>query len=196
MTLNTLLEITSVLCGILYLVLMVRERIACWIFGIIGSLITVYLYIEVTLYLEAILNVYYVLAGIYGWYFWHKHKNVTDNVPVQDWKLNPQLLLCCLCLAAGLGLGQLMQVYSDSQRPYIDALITSFSFLATYMEARKVLSTWYYWFILNGASVFLQLDRGLYFFSILSVVYTLMCITGYLRWKRSMLAPENHNSRP
>lgn len=187
MAVNTLLELISVVCGILYLLLMVREHIACWIFGILGSLITIYLYTQVTLYLEAGLNVYYVLAGFYGWYFWHKQQDSEQQVPVLDWKLRPQIIWGILCLLIGLGLGKLMEQYSNSERPYIDALITTFSFLATYMEARKVLSTWYYWFVLNACSIFLQIDRGLYYLSMLSVVYTIMSITGYLRWKRSML---------
>src|SRR5690606_42006899 len=54
--------------------------------------------------------------------------------------------------------------------------LTIFSFIATYLEARKILSTWYYWFLLNGISVWLQFDRELYFYSLLSVFYTFMCI--------------------
>lgn len=191
MDVNSLLEIVSVVFGTLYLILMVRENIWCWIFGILASAITVYLYVHVTLYLEAGLNVYYILAGFYGWLYWSRHKNkgnneITGKTPVLTWKPQNHVITIVLCGVLSFILGHIMYSYTDSERPYIDATITVFSFIATYMEAKKVLSTWYYWFCLNAASVFLQIDRGLYFFAALSVFYTIMCVYGYIRWRKSL----------
>jgi nicotinamide mononucleotide transporter len=190
MEINTVLEIVSVIFGIIYLVLMVRENIWCWLFGILASAITVYLYVEVTLYLEAGLNFYYILAGVYGWIYWNTHRKKVGQensfVPILTWKPNYHVLAVLICGAIGLLLGYVMDTYSDSERPYIDALITTFSFLATYLEAKKVLSTWYYWAILNAGSIFLNADRGLYFFAALSIFYTIMSIQGFKRWNASL----------
>lgn len=193
MSLNTLLEIISVVFGILYLLLMIRENIWCWIFGILTSAITVYLYVHVTLYLEAGLNIYYILAGFYGWNYWYRHQNKEalngkKNVPIRTWKPNQHIIAIVVSGILSIVLGIIMHRYTDSERPYIDATITLFSFVATYMEAKKVLSTWYYWFILNGASIFLQIDRGLYFFAILSVFYTVMSIYGFKQWKKTLIS--------
>lgn len=193
MHLNTILEIISVIFGILYLILMIRENIWCWIFGILASAITVYLYVHVTLYLEAGLNIYYILAGFYGWIYWYQHQNkeaITGktNVPIRTWRPNSHIIAIITSGILSVILGIIMHKYTDSERPYIDATITVFSFVATYMEARKVLSTWYYWFLLNAASIFLQIDRGLYFFAILSVIYTVMCVYGFKRWKKTLVS--------
>jgi len=188
MNLNTLLEIISVIFGILYLLLMIRENIWCWIFGILASAITVYLYVHVTLYLEAGLNIYYILAGFYGWIYWYQNKKTIDgknHVPIHTWRSNNHIAAIILSGILSIILGIIMHRYTNSERPYIDATITTFSFVATYMEAKKVLSTWHYWFLLNGASVFLQIDRGLYFFSVLSVFYTIMSIYGFKQWKKT-----------
>jgi len=190
MNINTILEIVSVIFGIIYLVLMVRENIWCWLFGILASAITVYLYVEVTLYLEAGLNFYYILAGFYGWIYWSTHRKKMDKgngfVPILTWKSKSHIIAVLSCATVGLFLGYLMDTYSDSERPYIDALLTTFSFLATYLEAKKVLSTWYYWAVLNTCSIFLNADRGLYFFAALSLFYTVMSIQGYRRWNKSL----------
>lgn len=190
MDLNTILEIVSVIFGIIYLILMVQENIWCWLFGILASAITVYLYIEVTLYLEAGLNFYYILAGFYGWIYWKTHrKTIGDEnsfVPIRTWKPNYHVIAILICGSVGCILGYIMDTYTDSERPYIDALLTTFSFLATYLEAKKVLSTWYYWAVLNTFSIFLNADRGLYFFAALSIFYTLMSIKGYKRWNNSL----------
>lgn len=186
MTLYTILEIISIVCGIFYLILLIRENIWCWIFGIAASTITIILYVEVTLYLEAGLNFFYILAGIYGWIYWHRNRGVNNNTPVIDWPISYHLINIIIGIMLSFALGYIMHQYTDSQRPYIDASITVFSLSATYLEARKVLSTWYYWFILNAFSVGLMIDRELYFFAILSVFYTVMCIVGYLKWRETL----------
>lgn len=190
MNINTFLEIISVIFGIIYLVLMVRENIWCWLFGILASAITVYLYVEVTLYLEAGLNFYYILAGFYGWIYWssHRKKIGAENsfVPILTWKSAYHIIAVLTCATIGVLLGYLMDTNTDSERPYVDALLTTFSFLATYLEAKKVLSTWYYWAVLNTCSIFLNADRELYFFAALSVFYTIMTIQGYKRWNESL----------
>ncbi|RFM28165.1 nicotinamide riboside transporter PnuC [Deminuibacter soli] len=180
-----LVELISVICGLLYLVFIIKENNWCWPFGIIGSLITVYLYFHHKLYLEAGLNGYYVLAGVYGWVFWTSHRNRENKTPVRNWQTSWHVLSITGGLLLSLYLGHIMHRYTDSPRPYVDAAMTVFSFIATYMEARKVLTGWYYWFILNGTSVWLQLDRGLYMYAALSVFTTLMCIKGYMEWKKS-----------
>ena len=56
-----LLEIVAVIFGVLYTVLMAQNKISCWIFGIIGSLLSVYIFVEYAkLYAEAVLYVFYV----------------------------------------------------------------------------------------------------------------------------------------
>lgn len=182
------LEIAGVVCGILYLVLIIRENIWCWVFGIACSLITVFVFLETKLYLEAGLNVYYVLAGIYGWYYWHKHKlKNTESPPVVEWKIFPHIINIAFCFVITIGVGRLMHLYTDSPRPYIDSAMTVFGISATVLEARKVLSAWIYWFVLNGFSIWLQYDRQIYFYATLSVFYTIMCIKGYREWRKSYL---------
>lgn len=189
-----LLEIAAVICGILYLLLIIRENIWCWLFGILSSAITVFLFIEYKLYLEAGLNFYYVIAGIYGWIYWAGHQTPSHRTPVTEWLPRYHIFAIAAGALLTVLLGRFMNEYTDSPRPFVDAGLTIFSFIATYLEARKVLSTWYYWFMLNGVSVWLQFDRGLYFYSALSVFYTFMCIKGYLEWRKSHLsgtAPED-----
>lgn len=182
-----IIELISVVCGLLYLVFIIRQNNWCWPFGILGSLITVYLYFYHKLYLEAGLNGYYVLAGVYGWIFWTRRKNKgKDNkATVRNWPPAAHAAAVAGCLLLTLVLGRIMHQHTDSPRPYIDAGMTVFSFVATYMEARKVLSGWYYWFVINGMAVWLQYDRGLYLYAALSVFTTIMCIKGYLEWRKS-----------
>src|SRR5690606_15853478 len=128
------------------------------------------------------------LAGFYGWIYWHRHSNINKKTPVIKWKNLYHTVNIIGCTMISVALGYLMHRYTNSERPYIDAGLTVFSFTATYMEARKVLSSWYYWFFINASAVGLQAERGLYFFAILSIFYTGMCIVGFREWKKTFLS--------
>lgn len=178
------LEIVGLIAGLCYLFLIIWENILCWLFGIIGSLVTVFLYFHAKLYLESILNIYYVLAGVYGWYYW-KEQSKKEALSVSEWENNKHIILIAISIVVSIGTGFLMKKYTDSPRPFIDATMAIFSLSATVLEARKILSAWIYWFFINGVSIWLQVDRGLNLYSILSIFYTIMSIMGYLQWKKS-----------
>ena len=63
---DQILEITAVLFSLTYLVLLIKEKIACWFFGIAASIISIYIFYKTGLYSEAILYSFYVIIGFYG----------------------------------------------------------------------------------------------------------------------------------
>jgi nicotinamide mononucleotide transporter len=176
------LEIVGTLCSILYLWLLIKENIWCWIFGILASIISIVLLTHVTLYAEAILAVYYVIIGVYGWWKWQQKD--LYKVQIIQWSWKPQLWTVLIGGICGLGLSRILIAYTDATNPLADAMITAFSFLASYKEARKVLSGWWYWIVLNGISIFLYFDRGLQYYAYLSIAYTVMSGWGYINWYR------------
>jgi len=184
------IEIIAVIFGLLYVILVIRQNIWCWICGILSSGLYIWSCIHAKIYLEAGLNFYYVFMGFYGWYHWvHARKTnaggASVELAVSKWKAANHALNLLICIILSLTLGRISHLATDSPRPYFDAVITVFSFSATFMEARKVLSAWTYWFFINGASVVLMLDRGMPGYAILSGVTTLLCIKGYYDWKKS-----------
>ena len=66
-------ELLAVISGIVYVILAARSNSWCWPFGIISSALWVYAaYVLFDLYVDALLQVFYVLVGIVGWYQWKK----------------------------------------------------------------------------------------------------------------------------
>ena len=187
---SRLIEIITVVLALLYVILIIRQNIWCWICGIVSSSLYIWSMIEAKIYLEAGLNFYYVLIGIYGWYLWTRkdassQKTSKKELPVSEWSISRHALNIGICIILSLILGKLSLHITDSPRPYFDAFITVFSFGATFMEARKILSTWFYWFIINGLSILLMIDRDLPWYALLSGITTLLCIKGYIDWKKS-----------
>jgi nicotinamide mononucleotide transporter len=178
---NLVVEVLATLCGLAFIVLLIRDRVACWPFGIAGSLLSIYLFVDGKLYSEAVLYLYYVGMGIWGWLRWHQ-RSAEDNNPVVHYGLQANLVIVMVASLAALALGSFFAGYSDAQRPYIDAFTTTFSFAATYLEVKKVLETWVYWIVLNSVSIWLYMDRSLDIYAGLICVYAVLSFWGLWRW--------------
>ena len=81
---------------------------------------------------------------------------------------------------------QLMTRYSDAALPYLDSFTTWGAVVTTFMVARKVLENWLYWFVIDVVSIFMFLQRDLYFTAALFAGYLVMIVIGYRSWRASM----------
>ena len=177
----TLIEILATVAGLLFVILLILDRVICWPIGILGSALSVYLFVDTKLYSEAMLYGFYVAFGIWGWIRWHQRQ---QNNPVQRLELPQHLQLISICSALALILGYSFATYTDAARPYIDAFTTIFSFAATYLEVKKVLDTWGYWIVLNAVSIWLYHDRSLDIYAALITVYSILSVWGFMQWRQ------------
>lgn len=177
-------EVAAVICGLIYIVLVTKENIWCWFWGGLNALLSIYLFIEIQLYAESILYAYYFLAAIYGWYAWKFAKRVSDTNAIVEWSWQRHLALILIGFAAAYLLYLLLSNYTDAQMPLVDAHTTIFSFLATYLVTRKVLSNWLYWIVIDAISVWLYISRGIELYALLMLVYTVIAVLGYFNWKK------------
>jgi nicotinamide mononucleotide transporter len=180
-----LIEWIAVGFNLAFVLLIIKENKAGWLFGIAGSGLSILLFITVKLYAEAILYTFYVVMGIYGWQQWNK-KSAAD-LPITEWRLVTHLRFILACIALGFGLGAVFNSHTDAEKPFFDAFSTVFSFFATYLEAKKVLSAWLYWIFLNGFSIWLYNERGLPVYAGLMIIYTILSVVGYYQWKKDYL---------
>ena len=178
------IEILATSANLVFIILLIREKILCWPFGIAGSLLSIYLFIDARLYSEAFLYLFYALMGVWGWLRWHRQLEENNN-PIIRWDLSRHLRILLVGSALALGLGVSVQFFSDAERPLFDAFTTTFSFIATYMEITKVLEAWGYWLILNLASIWLYQDRSLDIYALLIGIYSIMSVWGFITWQKA-----------
>ena len=183
MPINTIIEVVSVLLGLLFLIFLMRESIWCWSFGIVSSALSIYLFIEAQLYSESILYLFYVIIGIYGWIKWNQKEK---KLPIQQWSIFKHLGAFGLGFIGAAALAAYFSNFTDAKNPVLDASTTSFSFVASFLESHKVLSAWIYWIIINLTSIWLYAMRGLEIYSCLMVVYFFLSILGYLQWRKRL----------
>jgi len=180
---NSWLELLAVVLGIAYLLLAMRENILCWYAAFFSTAIFLSVFWEVKLYMESGLQVYYLAMAIYGWYQW-RNNSEQNSLDISTWTTQRHLtvILITLCVS-GLS-GYALANYTDANFPYLDSLTTWGAIVTTYMVARKVLENWIYWFVLDALSIYLYIDRGLYFTALLFAAYLVIIIFGYLTWHR------------
>ncbi len=179
-------EYTSVFFGVVYIILATRRSAWCWPAGIISSCLGVVLFIQVKIYAEALLFGYYVVVGFYGWWNWLKGRSPSGSISVGTLSSLSHLNLLVLGYAGTAGLYFVLKVHTDAAMPLLDSFTTIFSFIATWLTARKVLENWIYWMVINAFSIYLYTSRGLEVFTALSVLYTVLSVYGYIQWSRQL----------
>ena len=178
-------EITAVLCAIAYLFLAIRQNIWCWLFAVISTAIYVYLFIVARLYMESVLNAFYFAMAIYGWHVWYAGRSGDQELPVSIWPLRVHAIAILTIVAASLANGYALTRFTDAAYPYIDSLTTWGAIWATFLVARKVLENWWYWLVIDIASIAIYWARDLQLTSLLFVVYVVMIPFGMRAWRRS-----------
>jgi nicotinamide mononucleotide transporter len=179
-TFYNVIEVIGALFSITYSLLLMREKPIGWLFGIISSLLGIVLFFESKIYAQALISIYYAAIGVYGWMYWKKAQERDEHI--HKWNIKQHLTFISLFTVLSLVSAYLFQTYTDSQSPMLDSFLTVFGILASIKEARKILTSWLYWFVINLFSVVLYFNQHLYFYAAMMIVYAAICIPGYLSW--------------
>lgn len=179
------LEITAVVSAIGYLLLVIRQNIWCWACAGISTALYVYIFIDARLYMESALNGFYFAMAIYGWSVWSSGRTLENELPVSTWSVSRHAAAVFVIITISGASGLLLDRHTNAAFPYVDSLTTWSAIWATFLVAQKVLENWWYWLIIDVASIFIYFARGLEMTAILFLVYVLLIPLGFLSWHRS-----------
>jgi nicotinamide mononucleotide transporter len=182
---NSLLELTAVVFAIAYLVLAVKENNLCWYAAGVSTLIFLTIFWDVKLYMESALQIYYLAMAVFGWYQWRRASGESASLRVSMWSLKQHLIALALIASLTFVSGYLLTSGTDARLPYLDSFTTWASVVTTFMVARKVLENWIYWLVIDSVSIYLYVDRELYFTSLLFAVYIVIIFFGWFTWTKS-----------
>tara|TARA_B110000240_G_scaffold7366_1_gene8147 strand:+ start:265 stop:855 length:591 start_codon:yes stop_codon:yes gene_type:complete len=179
------LETLAVALGMSYLLLAMRENSLCWYCAFFSTAIYVYIFGDVSLYMESALNVYYMGMAVYGWLQWQKGGANHSGVEIVRWTAKHHIICVLVILIASVISGYLLSVNTDARLPYLDSFTTWASVLTTVMVARKVLENWLYWIVINSVSIYLYIDRDLDQTAAMFTLYLVLSVLGYVAWKKN-----------
>lgn len=180
------LEIIATVTGILSVGLQAKEKIIAWPFAIVSVSILAYVFFFQRLYSDFGLHIIYAILNVYGWIIWSSKKDSESVTPTKILSNQVFLLSILLSILGSLVIGYLMSKYTDADVAYLDAFTTSGSLVAQYLLAKKYLQNWWLWIIVDLVAIPLYIYKGLYIIAGLFVCYLMLCIWGYIEWKKNL----------
>lgn len=183
------MEVFGFITGATCVALLVRQSIWNWPLGIANNLVFIALFYRTGLYADVGLQVFYIVISVYGWWNW-LHGGRDHGVLVVS-RVRPPVagVLVVLVAATTALLSWLLRRYTNSTVPVLDSLITALSLAAQFMMTRKWIENWPVWILANCVSVGLLIYKGLYVASALYVVYQVLCVMGWIEWRRALPRP-------
>ena len=181
---TSLLEWLAVLFAIGYVWLAARQNNWCWSCAFLSTSIYVYLFWQVTLPFQAVLNVFYMIMAVYGYWQWRRGEQSDTTTMIRSFHWTHHLLLVVALASLGWALSYFASSQFNSDYLLLDASLQVFSVVTTFMVAHKVLENWIYWFFINIASAYLYFQSGLVLSACLYIGYVGFSVYGYIKWQQ------------
>lgn len=190
-----ILQVVGVALGLLYLYLEYKANIWLWVVGIIMPIVHGALYFKSGLYADCAMQVYYILAGLYGLAVWarsnskqkSKDKSSTgiSSTPARMWGY-----ILMLYVILHTAIYYILITYTDSNVPFWDAMTTALCIVAYWMLSRKFVEQWLVWLAVDVITVGLYIYKDIPLTAGLYALYCVLAIVGYKRWLKMMRAQQ------
>lgn len=183
---SSYIELSAVTALVIYVYFATRQKLATWFFGLIGVSLFFIINYKAQLYAQLPLGALYFLMNFYGWYEWKFGGKNRSFLPVSRTSFNIWMVLLILGSLGTLLIGYILMEFSDSDVPFWDGGTTAFSFVGTWMLARKKLENWVLWFFVDSIYIGLYLYKSLALSALLYFIYVIFSVVGFIKWYRSM----------
>ncbi len=213
-TIYIILEFIAMAFGIASVLFAKKENIWVYPTGIISTMLYVYLLSKWQMYGDLIINIYYTLMSLYGWWLWSRidEKNHRPIPITRSSKRDYMIAFGIFVFTSAfviwvyrhynvmpnqlgfkdsvdyawmhLSTGKLAEIKKVT--PFLDTFTTGAAFSAMWLMANKKLESWLFWIIVNTASVPLYLIKGYGFTAIQYTIFLILAFQGYAEWKKLM----------
>ena len=159
------------------------NKVALYPAGIISTLLSVYLFIISGLYAESLLNGYYIVMSIYGWWYWVKKK---DKPPVPITFTNKKEWQTVAAIVAGgfIVLYLTLENFTPSTVPLCDAFVSATAWAGMWLLAKRKVENWILLNISNAVAIPLLFYKHLPLYAALTIFLFVVAVQGYFQWKK------------
>lgn len=182
------LELVAIVFGFLTVIYSKRENILVFPTGMVQTGIFVYILFVYGLLGDMLINAYYFIVSIIGWYLWTRKVDESHYIPITKTTSKEKLWSLLLFVATLLfvtivyRLADRFNVWTD----YVDTLTTAIFFVGMWLMAKKKLENWVYWIVGDIITVPLYWYKGLIFTSLQFFIFTIIAFYGYKAWKKNL----------
>jgi nicotinamide mononucleotide transporter len=185
----SLIELIATISGLVSVYYAAKSSILTWSTGLVNEIAFMILFYQLHLYSDMLLQVYFMVATFYGWYYWGQ--KAPKEIGVLGFS---QLLIYILITLGGTVLVALFMCkihhilpslfHTPASFPWVDAFVSVTSVVATVLLARKFLATWYFWIVVDLVSIGLYLVKGVHLIAIEYCVFLVLAIMGLIAWRK------------
>jgi nicotinamide mononucleotide transporter len=172
-----------------------------WVFptGLISTSIYAYLLWQWSLLGDSMINVYYFIMSIYGWYHWTRKKDNIDEFPISTMN-GKNRIMAVIIFVFTIIFVVVIYIYFNkftNWYSYLDTLLTAIFFVGMWLMAKRKIENWIFWIVGDLLSIPLYFAKGYTFTSFQYIVFTIIAVYGFLEWKKilnSSQRTEHHQS--
>lgn len=180
------LEIAGAVVGLAYIWLEYKANIWLWLASIVMPAIYIFVYYGSGFYADMAINIYYLVASLYGWLMWRRKGDGCEELPITR---TPARYILPLAAAAAAAFGIIAVIlvrFTDSTVPYGDSFTTALSIIGLWMLSRKYVEQWIVWIAVDAVCAVLYFYKGLHLTGALYALYTVIAVAGYFKWLKMM----------
>ena len=185
---DTLLEINAVILGFMSVWYSKQNNI--WVFptGMISTSIFVYLLLKWGLLGDMMINGYYFMMSIYGWYIWTRKTDNNQVTPISVTSKQDKRIGILIFIATLFFVYFIYKIFDKwtSWVAYVDTITTAIFFVGMWLMAKRKIENWIFWIIGDIISIPLYFYKGLTFTSFQYLGFTFIAIAGYFAWKKTL----------
>ncbi|GAA4269190.1 nicotinamide riboside transporter PnuC [Hyunsoonleella aestuarii] len=187
-TIDVVLEIVAVFFGFLSVWFSKQNKVLVFPTGMISTIIFVYLLLKWQLLGDMLINAYYFIMSVYGWYVWTKKVDEEHVTPISRTTLSEKKISAVIFFTTLIFVYLVYITFNKwtSWVAYIDTITTAIFFVGMWLMARRKIENWIFWIIGDIISVPLYFYKGFTFTSLQYLGFTFIAIFGYLAWKKNI----------
>jgi nicotinamide mononucleotide transporter len=204
------IEAIGTVAGLLCIWLASLEKIVNYAFGLLNVTLFAVIFFQIQLYASLLLQLFFFVANIYGWYAWSRQTSDNQQALKIRWLPLHKLLgwgaaiivaialmtryidpvfafltQIAVSLMQNLGLNVVMPQLQPDAFPFWDSCMMVLSIAAMVLMTRKYVENWLLWVVINVISVMIFARQGVYAMALEYALLTLIALNGSWLWIKS-----------
>lgn len=190
-----MMEIFTLVTGVIYIILEIRQKNLMWLVGVLTSVAAMWVFFRQGLYASFALNTYYLVTSFIGLWQWSRDKKKLvsdgDRIHLNRLTVKTVAVSAVVMVLGTFGLVELMQwlnsagILQENPMSYLDSAATILSAIATWWLVRSYIQQWWLWIVADLMSTILCASQGMWWMTALYAAYTLSAVYGWAHWHRN-----------
>jgi nicotinamide mononucleotide transporter len=187
------LELIAAFFGLCSVWFAKKDNILVFPTGLISTSIYAYLLWQWSLLGDSMINVYYFIMSIYGWYHWTRQKEGVNEFPISVMNKKEKVMAVIIFVLTVLFVVVVYLYFNKftSWYSYLDTILTAIFFVGMWLMAKRKIENWIFWIVGDLLSIPLYFAKGYTFTSFQYIVFTIIAVYGYLEWKKILNSSQN-----